>query len=80
MTQVGVRHPYEGKVLDAIGIGSTIAEAEAALGSVTEDEEDNLVIQSVPGLSFETARRPNGEDLQRNKDARITNIFVFPIA
>lgn len=51
--QIMVHDGYRGKLLGTIGLGSTIADIERYIGSVEEDEEDNLVIRDIPGLFFE---------------------------
>ncbi|MEO8034539.1 MAG: hypothetical protein ABI837_08900, partial [Acidobacteriota bacterium] len=80
VTQIGVAAPYSGRILDKIGIGSTIGDVENALGRVSEDAEDSLVVQGSGGWSFDTEpwKRRNPRD---NRGARITEIFVFrPVA
>lgn len=52
MNQIMVHHGYEGKLLGRIGLGSIIADIEAQIGPWGEDEEDNLVIQNLPGFCF----------------------------
>jgi len=51
--QIMVHDGYRGKLMDTIGLGSTIADVERQIGPVEEDEEDNLVIRDCPGLLFE---------------------------
>lgn len=50
--QIMVHHGYAGKLLGSIGLGSTIADIETRIGPWGEDEEDNLVIQNLPGFCF----------------------------
>ncbi|HZU69151.1 MAG TPA: hypothetical protein VFA09_17880 [Ktedonobacteraceae bacterium] len=47
-----VHDGYRGKLMDTIGLGSTVADVERQIGPVEEDEEDNLVIRDLPGLCF----------------------------
>ena len=51
--QIMVHDGYRGKLMGTISLGSTIADIERYIGSVEEDEEDNLVIRDIPGLFFE---------------------------
>lgn len=51
--QIMVHDGYRGKLMETIGLGSTIADIERQIGAVEEDEEDNLVIRDFPGLLFE---------------------------
>ena len=51
--QIMVYDGYRGKLMETIGLGSTIADIERQIGAVEEDEEDNLVIRGFPGLCFE---------------------------
>ena len=41
--QIMVHDSYRGKLMDKIGLGSTIADIERHIGAWEEDEEDNLV-------------------------------------
>jgi hypothetical protein len=81
--QIGVRGLYSGGVTKSgIRIGSTIQEAMRLLGPFVEDEEDNLVVTSLPGISFETEPwhgEPGREALEDNLAARISAIYVFSV-
>ena len=81
--QIGVRHGYSGHVGGTtIGIGSSIQQVRDVLGPVFEDNEDNLVVAQVPGLCFETEAwrgDPGRETVEENLDAKLTEIFVFPV-
>ncbi len=80
IAQIGVSGGYRGLLRGTIGIGSTIREIGDALGSVTEDEQDNLVVDGLPGLCFETEKwrgMPGRETVEGNLDARVTEIYVF---
>lgn len=50
--QIMVHDGYRGKLMDKIGLGSTIADIERQIGAWEEDEEDNLVIRDLSGLFF----------------------------
>lgn len=76
IVQICVRSPYQGKLSSGIGIGSSIADVEAAVGVVKEDDEDNLVVEAVPGWSFETEEWI-GSSLHDNRERKITEICVF---
>jgi hypothetical protein len=77
--QVGVRAPYSGLLLDAIGIGSTIADVERQLGVVSEDDDDNLIVAELPGWCFETEDWLQGRAIGKNGEAKISGIFVFAV-
>ncbi|MCI0393181.1 MAG: hypothetical protein MOB07_31010 [Acidobacteria bacterium] len=47
------------------------------MAKVREDEEDNLVIDGVPGFFFETEAWVNGHELQNNMMSKITEIYVY---
>jgi hypothetical protein len=76
VTQIGVVLGYRGMINGRIGLGATITDVERELGAVIEDDEDNLIVPSVPGWCFETEQW-HGDELQANKLARIVSIFVF---
>jgi hypothetical protein len=67
--QIGVREGYRGKVDDTVTIGATLSEIQERVGTVVEDDEDNLIVEGYPGWCFET------EGL-----GEITEIFVYAIA
>lgn len=75
--QIGVTSGYRGKIAGQIGVGSTLAELQSAFGPVTEDDEDNLVVESLPGCCFETETWRNGSSPELNGAIRITWICVF---
>ncbi|MGH7381027.1 MAG: hypothetical protein ACREKR_02185 [Candidatus Methylomirabilales bacterium] len=75
--QIGVREGYRGTLAGVVRIGSTIAEVEQYLGSVTEDTEGNLVAAGTPGWCFETEEWRSGPTVEANAGARITEIFVY---
>jgi hypothetical protein len=79
--QVGVRDGYRGSVANtAIRIGSTLHDVINAIGQVLEDDEDNLIVPSLPGLCFETETwrgDPGNQTVAQNLDARITEFFVY---
>ncbi|HET9914930.1 MAG TPA: hypothetical protein VFQ13_23780 [Anaerolineales bacterium] len=78
--QIGVRAGYEGTLHSTIGIGSTIAEVQSAIGEVIEDDEDNLVVPNEDGWCFETEVWQNGEKVEDNLSSRISAILVYPAA
>jgi hypothetical protein len=75
--QIGVCDGYRGKIEGRIGVGSTLAELHSAFGSITEDDEDNLVVESLPGCCFETEEWLHGSSPELNGVSKITWIFVF---
>jgi hypothetical protein len=78
VTQIGVHAAYEGALGQMIRIGSTLAEVSQWAGcKIIEDEEENLVLECLPGCSFETSDWA-GEEIKNNMNAPITWIFVCP--
>jgi hypothetical protein len=75
--QVGVSAGYAGMLDQVLGVGSTIADVEAHFGEVVEDDDDCLATVSRPGWCFETEEWTKGHELAQNRDARITEVFVF---
>ena len=75
--QIGLFPGYTGKIAETIGIGSTMGEIIASLGVVVEDEEDNLVIQGVSGLCFESSEWLLSKSTTLDPSARVTDIFIF---
>ena len=64
--QIGIREGYRGALAGVVRIGSTIAEVPQHLGSVTEDDEDNLVVAARPGWCFATKEWRNGPTVDAN--------------
>jgi hypothetical protein len=81
ITQIMVHDGYSGKLLGVIGLGSTITDIETHVGLWEEDEEDNLVIQNLPGFCFEVEGYfPDLEDpalLPALLQAPIKEMYVF---
>lgn len=78
ITQIGVFEGYRGTLEQKIGIGSSIAEVEDWCGcKVVEDEEDNLIAEGRPGWCFETTVWVGNHRVENNRDATITEIFVY---
>ena len=79
--QIAVRRGYSGHIQGTtIGIGSSIQEVQVMLGTLVEDDGDNLIVAQVPGLCFETEAwrgEPGKETIEDNLDAKLTEIFVF---
>ncbi|HXS01853.1 MAG TPA: hypothetical protein VN724_14850 [Pyrinomonadaceae bacterium] len=62
--QIMVHGPYEGKLLARIGIGSSLKDVEEHIGPVSLDEEDNLIIEGVKGLSIEINPETNPSTIE----------------
>jgi len=78
VTQIGVYHGYRGTLDHQIGIGSSIAEVEGwCCCHVVEDDDDNLIAMGRPGWSFETSEWSGNHTVAENRNALITEIFVF---
>ena len=80
VSQVGVYAGYHGRLRQGIGVGSTLGQVQSTLGRVVEDEEDNLVVEGMPGWCFETEEWAAGRLPEHNPDARVSEIFVFAAA
>ncbi len=77
ISQIGLYAGYQGRLREAISIGSTIAEVKNLLGKVEEDEDDNLVVAGMSGWCFETEEWLEGRQSIQNPNARISEIYVF---
>jgi hypothetical protein len=80
VAQIGVSQGYSGLLQGGIGIGSMIADIHALLGSVGEDDDDNLVVVGIVGWCFETEEWLSGRRPKENPSVRVTEIYVFPVA
>ena len=80
VSQIGVRGSYTGCIAGTdIALGVTIEQVQATLGPVYEDDEDNLVVESVPGLCFETTVWRWPQTVETNLDASVIGFFVYPL-
>ena len=78
--QIMVHDGYRGKLLDSIGLESTLADIERQIGTWEEDEEDNLVIGDLPGVGFEIEGYfPDLKD-PALRSAPIKEIYVFSLS
>jgi len=79
--QITLLPPYRGRIgSGSIGLGSTLREVSHELGPLLEDEHDYLVVEGMPGLSFETGMWrgvPGCETVEENLDANVTEIHVW---
>lgn len=75
--QIGVRAPYGGKLPEGIGLGATIAQVEASIGAVMEDDYDNLVVRNSPGWCFETEESLEDSTAMPSSNARLVEIYIF---
>ena len=78
--QIMVHNGYRGKLMNKIGLGSTIADIEMHIGVVEEDEEDNLVIRDIPGVGFEIEGYFPGLKDPAFRFAPIKEIYVFSLS
>ena len=78
--QIMVHGGYRGKLMDKIGLGSTIADIERDIGAWEEDEEDNLVIRDLPGVGFEIEGYFPGLKDPAFRQAPIKEIYVFRLS
>jgi hypothetical protein len=75
--QIMVHSGYRGKIMNSIGVGSTMMDIEMQIGAWEEDEEDNLVIRNLPGLCFEIEGSFPGLKDPALRYAPIKALFVF---
>jgi hypothetical protein len=75
--QIGLFAGYRGSMQGNIKIGSTLGEIQQTIGPVIEDEEDNLIVSSSPGWSFETEEWLEGHQPEKNANARVSEIYIF---
>jgi hypothetical protein len=81
--QIGVHGAYRGKLMERIGLGSTIADIETHIGECEESEEDNGAIKGLPGLCFDAEGdfppAPHGVVFKHPalQSARVTAFYVF---
>jgi hypothetical protein len=75
--QVGLYPGYTGKIAGTIGNGSTIGEIIALLGVVVEDEEDNLMVQGLSGVCFESSEWHSLQSATADPAATVREIFIF---
>jgi hypothetical protein len=74
MAQIMVQGTYRGRLARVIGLGATIADVEAAIGPCAEDDEDNLIITTLPGVCLEISAT-YADPAWRH--APIVEIYVF---
>jgi hypothetical protein len=75
IAQIMVYGNYRGRLAHAIGLGSTIADIETLIGPCIEDDEDNLIVTNLPGISFEIGATYADPDWRH---APIIEMYVFP--
>jgi hypothetical protein len=80
IAQIGVFRGYRGLMQGGVGIGSTLSEVQAVMGTISEDDDDNLVVSGSPGWCFETEEWLAGRRPIENPSVRVTEIYVFPIS
>jgi hypothetical protein len=78
--QIMVHSGYRGKLMNSIGLGSTIMDIETPIGAWEEDEEDNLMIRKLPGLCFEIEGSFPGLKDPAFRYAPIKALFVFNLS
>jgi hypothetical protein len=66
--QIMLHGDYQGKVLDKVGIGSTLADVRKYLGDIKVDM-DNIIVKGLPGVAFE----PEKDD----ESSPIIEIYVY---
>jgi hypothetical protein len=78
--QIMVHGTYRGQVLGRLGLGATIADVERLFGDWQEDEEDNLIIASLPGIWFDIEGYFPTVDDPAIRAASIRGIGVFSVS
>lgn len=76
IAQIMVHGNHRGRVAHAIGLGSTIADVETAIGPCAADDEDNLIVTTLPGICFEIGATYADPDWRH---APIVAMYVFPV-
>jgi hypothetical protein len=79
INQIMVHNGYTGQLRSTIGLGSTIADIEKQIGPWGEDEEDNFVIQNLPGLCFAVEGYFSDLKDPALRLAKIIEMYVFEI-
>jgi hypothetical protein len=80
VTQIGLYAGYRGALAEAIRVGSTIQAVQEKLGQFVEDEDDNLVVESIPGWCFETENWLESRKVVPDPALKITEIYVFSLS
>ena len=75
--QVGVSGGFKGKLFGAIAIGTTIEEAENLVGSFLVDDDYQLIINGLPGISFHTNPVVNDFAPKPESNWVIDGIYVY---
>lgn len=57
--QIEAHGDYRGTLRGAVGVGSTVAEVEARIGPVIEDDDGSLAIRDISGSCFEVDGAPD---------------------
>lgn len=68
ISQIGLLAGYRGKLGNKIGVGSSARDVKLNLGPISEDGDENAVVEGTPGLCFTM------------KNARVAGIYVFQLA
>ncbi len=75
--QIGLYSGYRGKVTNTVGIGSTLGEVAVTIGTVLEDEDDNLIVLGSPGWCIETHQWRQQKNNLPDLAAVIDEIYIF---
>jgi hypothetical protein len=75
--QIGLVLGYTGKLSKKIGVGSTLKELENEFGEISEDEDDNLIVEGLLGVCFESDAFKNMGGVDKSDSSKIIGIYVF---
>lgn len=75
--QIGIVHGYTGKISEKIGVGSTLKELESELGEISEDEDDNLIVEGLLGVCFESDAFKTMGGTDKSDSSKIIGIYVY---
>ena len=77
--QVGVFDGYTGTLPSGVCLGMPLVEVQRRMGPVVEEWDDTLMVQGSDGWCFDTTVWDKGWEVEQNLEARLVEIFVFPI-
>jgi len=76
IAQIMVHGKYRGRLAHAIGLGLTIPDVETVIGPCAEDDEDTLIVTTLPGICFEIGATYADPDWRH---APIVEMYVFRV-
>lgn len=77
VTQVGVSKGHTGSLFGAVKIGTSLEEAESLLGSLVINDDYQLIVPGLPGISFNLNPVLNEFTPTPTEGAVIDGIYVY---